>query len=135
MKLLPLLILGGVGFALYKASTAQAQAAPPAPPSGTTGGSSVSLPGITIPPRVHLTRTDILVARALINQRVRYIMPDGKTSVKAPTGPRYLDAGNLTPADRLSALQQAINLIDYDLRYGDAPQASLFETLMGGGAS
>jgi hypothetical protein len=126
MKLLPLLVIGGIGLALYKASSAQAQATTPRTTSG-----GVTLPGITIPSRVHLTRTDILVARGLLNPSVRFILPNGSTPVGSYGAGRYLDLQGLTASQRLQALQMAINSIDYDLRYGTAPQASLFDTLMG----
>jgi hypothetical protein len=128
LKLLPLLIIGGVGLVLYKASSAQAQAISMTPAAG--GATRTTLPGITIPSRVRLSQVDVRVARSLINTDIRYILPDGST-VKIPNVPRYLDAGPLTAAQRLTALQSAINSIDYDLRYGDAPQARLFDTLMG----
>ena len=127
LKLLPLLIIGGVGFALYKATSAQAQ--PTVPVTRTSSG--IELAGVTIPSRVHLTRTDVLVARALINQSIRYIQPNGTATAKNPGVPRYLDVGALTPSQRVDALQSALNEMDYDLHYGDTPQPTLFNTLMG----
>jgi hypothetical protein len=63
MKLLPLLVIGGIGLALYKASSAQAQPVIGPTPRSTT---NPSLAGITIPAGLRLTSSDVTSLRALL---------------------------------------------------------------------
>lgn len=68
MKLLPLVILGGIGFALYKASTAQAQpsTATSSTPSAPRTTTNPNLVGLNIPRGLTLSSEDTGTLRALL---------------------------------------------------------------------
>lgn len=80
-------------------------------------GTTVALPGITIPSNVTLTSRDVQVARGVLNTSAFYILSDGNIYGAEPVGgfPGHANSiglpSNYTPAMRVQLLQRALNMM------------------------
>ncbi len=122
MTLPGLFMLGFAGWALYQATQSTA-----APGTSTSTSDGVGIRGLTVPPGVTLSSTDVAVARWIIDPSVKFVLGNGTATQTRPTHGNYLELAGLSAAKRLAALQYGVNLM------GRAPQegVSLFDAIGG----
>jgi hypothetical protein len=109
-----LLLLGLLGFLAYKATSSSSAS------TTASNGTTVSLPGVTIPAGVRLTSTDVAVARAILNPANLYVDQNGVGYTSAPTTTvQYFGFNPSTdPGARLAILNNALNVMGTYLARG-----------------